>query len=398
MKKNNLLYLVPVVLFIISTLVSRQVFSRSASQPRVAENVEFAPMPEEQETDSSLLNIEPTEPRDQVCPLNGDYFTATEKASWEKRRPLAVMIENTPEARPQSGLTSADIVFEAVAEGGITRFMAMYYCDAQDEEITLAPIRSARTYYILLASGFNRPLYVHVGGANLEGPANALGQLSDYGWTGENDINQFSVGYPTFIRDYNRIPGVDIATEHTMTTSTEKLWAVGVKRGWTNMSPDTKVKGKTVAGEDWSEGYTGWSFEDGESKANSQTVSYSFWSGQPTYDVTWKYDAASNTYKREQGGSAHTDLENGQQIAVSDVIVMFANEEGPIDDKKHLLYELVGKGTGLLFTNGQATEINWSKKTRESEIVFTDSKNKDIALTRGKIWVSIVPTGNKVSY
>ncbi|HCC84678.1 MAG TPA: hypothetical protein DEP87_03280, partial [Candidatus Pacebacteria bacterium] len=106
----------------------------------------------------TLLTINPSEPRDQACPLNGKLYTVTEKTAWEKRRPLFVMIENTPDSRPQSGLSKADVVFEAVAEGGITRFGAIFYCGVQADDIILAPIRSARTYYIDWASGFNRPM------------------------------------------------------------------------------------------------------------------------------------------------------------------------------------------------------------------------------------------------
>ena len=158
----------------------------------------------------ALLDIDPNEAKDQACPLNGQYYTLTEKNAWSSRRPLFVMIENTPDARPQSGLSKADVVFEAVAEGGVTRFGALYYCAAQYQDVTLAPVRSARSYFVDWASGFNLPMYVHVGGANLDGPADALAQIGTYGWRGENDIDQFSVGYPTFVRNYNRIPGREL--------------------------------------------------------------------------------------------------------------------------------------------------------------------------------------------
>ena len=76
------------------------------------------------------LNIDPSAPRTSECPINGAMFTSAEQKVWESRRPLFVMIENMPEARPQSGLNSADIIYEAVAEGGVSRFGAVYYCGA----------------------------------------------------------------------------------------------------------------------------------------------------------------------------------------------------------------------------------------------------------------------------
>lgn len=346
----------------------------------------------------SLLTIDPSEPVDQACPLNGKLFTTTEKNAWGKRRPLAVMIENSEDARPQSGLSNADIVFETVAEGGITRFMAMFYCDVQRDDTILAPIRSARTYFVDWASGFNLPMYVHVGGANLPGPTNALGQIGDYGWNGENDINQFSVGYPTFVRNANRIPGKAVATEHTMETSTERLWEVAAERGWTNMSPDRKVAGKTVAGTNWSDGYTGWTFAEPTTKGSVADISYEFWTGYDDFAIVWKYDPATNTYKRTMGGVAHTDMNNESQLAASNVVVILTDEKGPLNEVKHMLYKTIGTGAAKVFRNGEAVDAKWSKKTRESELELLDSKGQPIELAPGLVWISVLGADAEVTY
>src|SRR3990167_3710420 len=162
---------------------------------------------------ASLLTINPSDPRDQACPLSGAYYTQQERAAWEKRRPLAVMIENSPDARPQSGLSQADVMFEVMAEGGVTRFMGIFYCGVQANDTILAPVRSARTYFVDYASGFNLPLYVHVGGAHLDGPTDALGQIEEYGWARENDLDQFGIPFPIFAQNKNRIKGKKIAIE-----------------------------------------------------------------------------------------------------------------------------------------------------------------------------------------
>lgn len=398
MSKKTLIMLL--VLYIASSLISFGVFkffSQRKAQDLGSPTQNAAG--EDQETAlSSLINVGSSEPKDQACPLNGKLYTASEKNAWAKRRPLAVMIENTPDSRPQSGLTSADVVFEAVAEGGVTRFMALLYCGVQVYDTTLAPIRSARTYFLDYASGFNLPIYVHVGGANLEGPANALGQIRDYGWHLQNDIDAMSVGYPTFVRDYNRIEGKEIATEHTMVSSTEKLWAVATKRNWTNMSPDYKLGKKVVTGTDWAAGYKGWSFEDAKSGAGTvKTITYDFWSGYSDYHVEWSYDAASNTYLRQIAGEKQTDLNNGQQVSASNVIVLLTTEKGPIDEKKHMLYGTTGTGDALLFKNGEVSKITWTKKERESELEFVD-KGKSVTLNRGQVWISILGKGTEVSY
>src|SRR3989344_3913161 len=87
--------------------------------------------------------IDPSVPRTEECPLNGKFYTKQEREICEKRRPLAVMIENHAESRPQSGLSHADVVYEAVAEGGITRFMSVFYCGLSVRNVNLAPVRSA---------------------------------------------------------------------------------------------------------------------------------------------------------------------------------------------------------------------------------------------------------------
>jgi hypothetical protein len=348
---------------------------------------------------ASLLTINPSEPKDQPCPLNGQMYTKTEMDAWSKRRPLAVMIENTPDARPQSGMGSADVVYEAVAEGGVTRFMGMFYCGVQAFDTELAPIRSARIYYMLLAAGYNEPLYTHVGGANVPGPTDALGILSEWGWTAANDLNQFSIGYPTFVRDYNRVPGKEIATEHTMVTTSEKLWAVAAKRGWTNMSPETKVKGKVVPGVDWKDGYKGWTFEDGKASSApaAKTISYDFWSGYSDYAVEWSYDSASNKYGRKHGGEVHVDENDNKPVMAANVIVLLATEKGPINEKKHMIYEVTGTGDALIFKNGDVIKATWAKKDKDAELTFSE-KGKPVALNRGLTWVSVLGKTTKVNY
>lgn len=396
-KKSLILF---AILYLVSAVGSYAGFKAVFKDGAVSPTGEQPGQTEDGETLlSQLLTIDPSEPKDQVCPLNGKMYTNTEKMAWEKKRPLAVMIENTPDSRPQSGMSQADVVFEAIAEGGVTRFMGLFYCDVQRNDTTLAPIRSARTYFIDYASGFNLPLYVHVGGANVPGPTDALGQLGDYGWNGQNDLNQFSIGYPTFVRDYNRIPGKEIATEHTMVTTTEKLWEVAVERGWTNMSPDRKVGKNVIAGTDWKAGFTGWKFEEKPGETGTvNKMSFEFWTGYSDYGVSWDFDPATKTYLRTHGGEKHLDMNNDKQIAAANVIVLLTTEKGPINEKKHMLYTTTGTGDALLFKNGQAIEVTWSKKTRTDELQFKDAKGKDIELARGLTWISIVSDDTKVNY
>lgn len=351
------------------------------------------------------LNIDPGEPKVAACPLNGEMFTKTEQGVWESRRPLFIMIENSTDSRPQSGLGSADVVYEAVAEGGITRFGALLYCGSSAADTVVGPVRSARTYFVELASEYNFPLYTHVGGSNCSSPdggktcttdkrVQALEQINSYGWGGRtgNDLNQFSIGFPTFWRDYERL-GRTVATEHTMYSSTEKLYkyASGT-RGWTHKSPD---------GKEWKSTFTAWKFRDevpADKRGTTSTIAFGFWENYSDFDVTWKYDQASNTYARDNGGTSHQDLNSKEQLKSKVVVVQFTKELGPLDDHKHMFYEVIGTGEALIFQDGQVVKGTWAKKDRLSRTVFKDAKGKEIEFVRGPIWVEILPKGNTVTY
>lgn len=353
------------------------------------------------------LNIDPAAPRTAECPINGQMYTEAEKKVWESRRPLYVMIENSTDARPQSGLGSADVVYEAVAEGGITRFGAVFYCGVAAKDTVVGPVRSARIYFVNTASEYNYPLYVHVGGAHCSpsDPNNpgrtcqsdpkvqALELLDKYGWVGRegNDLNQFSIGFPTFWRDYERL-GRTVATEHTMYSSTEKLWKYAAgSRGWTNESPE---------GDEWSDDFTKWTWkDDAETSARgNKSVSFGFWENYSDFNVDWKYDPASNSYRRENGGTGHKDRNDDQGIDAKVVIIQYVKETGPVDSLKHMYYEVVGTGKALVFQDGQSVEVTWKKSARESRTTFVDSKGKAVAFNRGPVWIEQIPSDNKVAY
>jgi hypothetical protein len=403
---NKKILLFTLGIYIVSSIVSYTAFSAFGSSSFIqdilvsdgSKKTTDDLVQEEQTKLAQILTIDPSEAKDQACPLNGKFYTQTEMQAWAKRRPLAVMIENSPDSRPHSGISDADIVFEAIAEGGVTRFMGMFYCGVQKYDTVIGPVRSARTYFVNLASGFNYPLYTHVGGANLPGPANALGQIADYGWNQENDLNQFSIGYPTFVRNANRIDR-DVATEHTMETTTEGLWKVAEKREWNNIAPERKYGRTTIGGDDWNETFKGWSFQEEVPEVGStNNISYEFWEGWSEYAVEWQYAPETNTYKRVLAGEPHVDLNNDKQIEASNVIVFLTVEKGPIDELKHMLYTTEGTGNALIFKNGDIVKATWSKPKRESELSFSDRKGNEIELARGLTWISVVDTSTEITY
>ncbi len=335
----------------------------------------------------------PAEPKTETCPINGQMLTKTQKEKWEKRRPLGVMIENHKDARPQSGLSMADVIYEAVAEGGITRFLAIYYC--QDAPY-IGPVRSARIYFIKLLQGYgNYPLYAHVGGANTPGPADALGEIADLEWSLYNDLNQFAVPFPYYWRDYERLP--NRATEHTVYSSTAKLWQYAAsKRKLTDVDED---------GKKWNETFTALKFQDDAKLADRgkiNQISFGFWqSFASDFSVVWTYDSVTNGYKRTNGGQPHIDKNTGKQLTAKNMVIIFAKESPANDGYEggHILYKVTGSGNGLVFQNGKVIEITWQKPKEEDQMILYDANNnKEIEFVRGQIWFEILPIGNKVIY
>lgn len=345
------------------------------------------------------------EPKTEICPLNGKLYSKSEKALWEARRPVLAMIENDIHARPHSGLSSADIVYEAVAEGGITRFMGVFYCGAQGSTAKVGPVRSARIYFVNIAAEYNTPIYLHVGGGNCSRDeasgqctsnkkAWALEELQKLGWrkSGGNDFDTTGdTGAPVLSRDYNRLgANVQLDTEHTMVGSLPAAWRQAEKRGYGSLMPD----GKT-----WISGFNPWKIGTASvSTAPAQNIKYDFWSNYKDFTVEWKYDQATKEYQRNQGLAPQLDLETNKQISSPNVLVQFAKEEGPIDTHKHMFYNVIGDGEGLYFTGGTATPIKWKKATQTGRTVFTDLSGKELIFNPGAIWISILPTGNKVVY
>lgn len=338
--------------------------------------------------------INPSTPKTEECPLNGEMYTKQEQAIWAKRRPLAVMIENHVEARPQSGLSYADVVYEAVAEGGITRFMGVFYCGIAVRDVQFAPVRSARTYFLPWVLEYDA-LYNHVGGAGIcsddtvDDRAKALCQIDEYGI---KDMDQFGISYPTCYRNYDRLDHT-VATEHTMMCDADKLTTLAAQRGWTNVD---------AQGVSWDKNFQPWQFKDDAALADrgaSFSASFVAWKGyEADYGVKWVFDKATDTYKRFNGGVPHMDLESKQQLTAKTVVILFAKETGPVDEHLHLLYDDVGTGNALVFEDGKVIKATWRKPIRTSRTNFYDASGKEISFNRGQLWIEMLPIGTPITY
>ncbi len=382
MSRNKIIIiLLGLGLYFLSTGASYFYFAKASQGPL------SSPLPPPTAGTNGSVMFDTSLPKTQACPLNGVLYSKQQEAWWQKHRPLGVMIENHVDARPQSGLSGADVVYEAVAEGGITRFLSVFYCQDAGQ---VGPVRSARTYFIDFVSEYgSSPLYAHVGGANQPGPADALGQLGDYGWAGYNDLNQFSIGFPTFWRDYDRLPNV--ATEHTMYSSVDKLWDyAATTRKLTNVDENGKA---------WDTNFVQYQFSDdapASARPTSQTMHLEFWqSAGSDYFVDWAYDPKTNLYKRSVGGKPHIDKDTGKQLAAKDVVVLEMVEANANDGyvaNDHLLYRDKGTGKAVVFKDGKRIDATWSKASRTARTIIRDLSGNEIKFNRGLMWFEILPS------
>lgn len=358
----------------------------------------------------SGFKVDLTAPKTEICPLNGGMFTKAEKDIWSARRPIAAMIENHAESRPPSGLSRADIVYEAVAEGGITRYMGLFYCGASAKAMTIAPVRSSRIYFITWAQEYgDKPIYMHVGGANNICPTcpagvkpsgtvspkvMAIEYLADLGWRtalGNDFDTTFDLGAPVFIRNPDRLDH-QVATEHTMMAFLDEAWKTAEKRS---------LGAKDAKGVSWDKNFVSWKFtEDNPVKTGAVTdIKFGFWDKTPDYDVEWKYNSLSNNYLRFDGGKPHVDLEeNNSQMTAKNVVVMYVKEQDMVDEEGHTFIKSVGNGDAIIFQNGKAVTGTWQKETAGARTKFFDEKGLEISFVRGIIWIEAVPDYSKAIY
>lgn len=277
----------------------------------------------------------------------------------------AVVIENHTDARPQSGLSQAGVVYEALAEGGITRFLA-FFLDEKPREV--GPIRSIRTYFVDWALEFNAPV-AHVGG-NID----ALDIINPLGM---KDMNEFAYG-PYFYRTTDRY------APHNMYSTFDKLWALEKKLGYdgkSDFTPTPRVTKETPA--------------TTPDHPNIH-INYSY----NGYQVDYAYTAATNDYARSLAGQPHNDRNTGQQIHVKNVVVQYMPTSYGTTriGEQTVIMGTPGSGKAVVFRDGTAIEGTWSKPNHSTRTKFTDAQGNEIKLNPGNTWYSIVPVGNSVTY
>lgn len=297
-------------------------------------------------------------------PLTGE--TVDEKP--ENTRPFAVMINNISAALPHCGTSQADIVYEVLAEGDITRLLAIF-SDVSDVE-KIGSMRSARPYYIELALSYDA-IYVHAGGSE-----QAYSDLSSKNVDNLDGVRT-TFKADVFYRDPDRMSR---GYEHSLFTSGEGILA-GVKEKDYDLMHD---------GDDYDYGL---SFAADESElvmtdsVPAVDVDVSFGGLKHTYMT---YDSATGLYSGKEYGNAIIDGNDNEPLTFKNVLVLFADTK-IIDDYGRRTVNLDGEGTGKFICNGKSIDITWEHDGTGACFRYY-ANGKELKLAVGKSYIGVVPT------
>ncbi len=339
--------------------------------PAIVEPVEPepAPLPEpepEPEPDPDLFVAEGN-----VNPLTGLCDGISDEAL--THRPVAVMINNMIKALPQWGISQADIIYEMLAEGRITRFLAIFQDYSKIEK--LASIRSARPYYMDIAQSYGA-VYIHFGGSV---PAyDAIAARKDL--IHLDGIKGNWEGTVVF-RDPERRKQMGL--EHSVYTTGEYLQLAMEKLAAKGYDLEqTEHPSAFTFGEKWSEN----SAVQGE-KADKVTVTFS-----SSHKPWFEYDKESEKYLRFQYGDPQWDGHMECQLAIDNVLVLRMPTTDIPSDLKLIDVDTTGEGEGYFFTKGRYVPITWQKEKYNSEILYFTQDGQPLVVSRGTTFVSVVTT------
>lgn len=304
---------------------------------------------------SKQTDLKKAEPTTKASPLTGEEVDIP----LADRAVTGVMVENSPDARPQSGVISAGVVFEAVAEGGITRYLTLFQ---EARPANLGPVRSLRPYYLDWVMGYDAAIG-HVGGS-----ADALALV---GQRNAKDLDQFKYGTEAYWRTGDRV------APHNVYTNFDKLDALSARLGYTSskFEPYKRKKDSPVI------------------PATNTSLTFDF-SGA-LYTTNWAYEPTANAYLRSVAGTPDKDADSGVQLSAKNVIYI------PMPttyDGKYAVMQTIGSGDAVLFRDGVAVPIKWSKAAYNTMLELKNADGTPAELNVGKTWFQIVPAGRTVSY
>lgn len=272
--------------------------------------------------------------------------------------PVAVMIDNSAPARPQSSLQAASIVYEALVEGGITRFMAVF---DQGDVKEIGPVRSARQYFLEWLAEYDAA-YAHAGGSPEA--------LTNIRRDRIHDINGIGSASAAFFRDSTR-------------PAPHNLYTTGLKMLLMTRANNLKYSGLML---------TPWTFGSTVSTGTAANTVTMYFSGRSlSSQVSYAYDATKLQWLRSAAGQPHKDRLTDAQIGVTNLVVQRVSSKIAVGEKGRLTMTVTGTGKAKLLQHGQVLDLNWSKPTAEDRTLFTLADGTPATFLPGNTWIEVLP-------
>ncbi|MDP4108834.1 MAG: DUF3048 domain-containing protein [Bacillota bacterium] len=313
-------------------------------------------------------NTAPEGPRN---PLTGLRDGISEENA--RRKPVAIMINNIRASLPQYGIGGADIIYEMLAEGSITRLLAIWKDPSKAARI--GSIRSARPYYMEIADGYDA-IYLHFGGS-----VPAYQKIAKHEIINLDGIENRWDGL-LYYREAERRK--KYAREHTVFTTGERI-----ESALALLSNDLTVKDRGDAFDFSTEP----SSKDGM-PADKITVHYS-----KNYNPWFEYDEQSKAYLHYEYGDPHIDGETGRQLSVKNVFVLKMKTSAVKGSKLGLIeIETAGKGRGFYACEGKYIPVNWEKKDAASPIRFSLEDGAGLKVSPGNTYVCCIPQNSEPEF
>jgi len=288
----------------------------------------------------------------------------------EKENVIALIIENFVSSRRQmAGLSEASLVFETEAEGGITRFLAIFPYQTLEK---VGPVRSARPYFVKWAEMFD-PGFVHAGGSDM-----ALSSIYSSGRVFDLDCLALEGGLKYCLRDFLYY------APHNLFANLKDLRELMDERSWDKPLTESFFQFGPLSA---------FTIEGEENNAQVIHVYYPF----PEYFVRWDFDQNNKVYLRNQAGAAHIDNGNGKQLSAANVVIMITDYYA-IDEEGRLSMKVDGSGEMYLFREGKVIAGTWEKRDSLSKLKFYDENGAEMLLAPGKTWISIINSGNSLQW
>ncbi|MCX7614531.1 MAG: DUF3048 domain-containing protein [Clostridiales bacterium] len=282
------------------------------------------------------------------------------------RMPISIMINNIKASLPQYGISKADIIYEMLAEGNITRLLAIFQDPSQVERI--GSIRSARPYYMEIAQGY-RAVYLHFGGS-----VPAYSKISKHDIINLDGIQSIWDG-TLYYRDAERKKTYPL--EHTVFTTGQRI-----EKALTLLKRDLTVSNPKSAFS-FSESHSARSGKD----ANKIDIRYS-----KNTNPWFEYDQSTKTYLRFQFGKPHMDAEYNEQIRVKNVFILKMKTTSVKKNPLHLIeIDTTGTGSGYYACDGKYFPIIWKKRSATSPILFYLSNGSELKVSPGKTFICCIP-------